>query len=52
VIAVGELESNLPVLDNQLRGIFRPPSRHPVVAGRHEKLDSIGVSILRGGDLG
>lgn len=52
MITVGELKSNFPVLDNQLRGILRPPSGHPVVAGRHEKLDSIGVSIRRGGDLG
>jgi hypothetical protein len=51
VLTVDELESDLPVLDNQLSGILQHPSRHAAVTGRHEKLESIGVSILPGGDL-
>ncbi len=52
MITVAELQSNLPVLDNQLSGILRPPSRPAVVSGRHERFHFIGVSILPGGDLG
>ncbi len=52
MIIVGELEGNLPVMESQLSDICRPPSHHGVAIGRHERLDSIGVSILRGGDRG